>query len=75
MSCSADVIKDGKVNFKTQPSLNKSGLRVFDNRESDLTYVKIQRHYVKELTVKSRYYRQLKFCNNLLEFYFHFFHM
>ena len=38
MSFSADFIKDGKVNFRTQPSLKKSGLRVVDNRESNLTY-------------------------------------
>ena len=48
MSCSADFIKDGKVNFRTQPSLNKSGLRVLDNRESNLTKMKIERHYVKD---------------------------
>ena len=50
MSCSADFIciKDGKVNFRKQPSLNKSGLRVLDNRESNLTKMKIERHYVKD---------------------------
>ena len=50
-SCSADFVKDATINFRTQPSLNKS---VLDNIKSNLT--KIQRHHEKEFTARSRKY-------------------